>query len=98
MSDLISRQKAIERILATGYAYQIQENMVLLLRLLPTAEPDIIHCKDCAYCDSDVIDAPYGVTKKIWWCDRLYEGANENLIVEPDDFCSWAERREDATD
>jgi len=61
----------------------------------PTIEPDIIHCKDCAYCDSDVVDAPYGMTKKIFWCDRLYAGANENLVVDPDDFCSWAERRED---
>ena len=62
---------------------------------LPSAEPDIIRCKDCAYCDSDVVDAPYGMTNKVWWCDRLYAGANENLVVEPDDFCSWAERRED---
>lgn len=62
---------------------------------VPSAQPDIIRCKDCAYCDSDDVDAPYGMTKKIFWCDRLYAGANENLIVEPDDFCSWAERRED---
>jgi hypothetical protein len=60
----------------------------------PTVEPDIIRCKDCAYCDSDVVDVPYGMTKKVWWCDRLYAGANENLVVNPDDFCSWAERRE----
>lgn len=60
----------------------------------PTVQPDIIRCKDCAYCDSDVVDSPYGMTDKVWWCDRLYAGANENLIVEPDDFCSWAERRE----
>ena len=65
------------------------------IKSLPPAQPDIIYCKDCAYCDSDVVDAPYGMTKKIFWCDRLYAGANENLIVEPDDFCSWAERRED---
>ena len=62
---------------------------------LPSIQPDIIRCKDCAYCDSDVVDAPYGMTKKIFWCDRLYAGANENLVVNPDDFCSWAERRED---
>ena len=61
-------------------------------------QPDIIRCKDCAYCDSDVVDVPYGMTKKVWWCDRLYAGANENLIVEPDNFCSWAERREDEAD
>ena len=64
-----------------------------LISILPSIQPDIIRCKDCAYCDSDVVDAPYGMTKKIFWCDRLYAGANENLIVEPDDFCSWAEKR-----
>ena len=68
------------------------------LTMLPSAQPDIIRCKDCTYCNSDVVDAPYGMTKKVWWCDRLYAGANENLIIEPDDFCSWAERREDETD
>ena len=65
---------------------------------VPPIQTDIIRCKDCAYCDSDVVDAPYGMTKKIFWCDRLYAGTNENLVVDPDDFCSWAERREDAID
>lgn len=60
---------------------------------VPPIQTDIIRCKACAYCDSDVVDAPYGMTKKIFWCDRLYAGENENLIVEPDDFCSFAERR-----
>lgn len=60
-----------------------------------SAQPDIIHCKDCAYCDWDVIDVPYGITEKIWWCNKLCAETNENLIVEPDDFCSWAERREE---
>ena len=64
-----------------------------LISILPPAQPDIIRCKDCDYCDSDVVDVPYGLTKKVWWCDRLYAGANENLIVEPDDFCFKAERR-----
>lgn len=62
---------------------------------LPPIQPKIIRCKDCAYCDSDVVNAPYGLTKKIWWCDRLYEEANENLMVEPDDFCSFAKRRDE---
>ena len=91
MDDLISRTQAIY--VASGYCHPA--NIATELAKLPTVSPDIIHCKNCAYCDSDVIDAPYGMTKKVWWCDRLYAGANENLIIEPDDFCSWAERRED---
>lgn len=63
------------------------------MRVIAT-QPNIIRCKDCAYCDSDVVDSPYGMTNKVWWCDRLYEGANENLMVEPDGYCSFAERRE----
>ena len=68
-------------------------HFLTILMGLPSIQPDIIRCKDCAYCDSDVIDAPYGMTKKVWWCNRLYAGANENLTVEPDDFCSWAKRK-----
>ena len=83
--------------LAVGIVSCLEHDANLLKAIdeLPSAEPDIIRCKDCAYCDSDVVDAPYGMTNKVWWCDRLYAGANENLVVEPDDFCSWAERRED---
>ena len=101
MDKLISLQQAIDTIekhlkwtTIPDYYPGIFEAVRGWLNGLPSAQPDIIHCKDCAYCDSDVVDAPYGMTKKIFWCDRLYAGANENLIVEPDDFCSWAERRE----
>ena len=78
-----------------GSCLKHDANLLKAIDELPSAQPDVIRCKDCAYCDSDVADAPYGMTKKIFWCDRLYAGANENLIVEPDNFCSWAERRED---
>jgi hypothetical protein len=102
-SDLISRTQAIDEIhedaewlASQGSDWQVErmERDKSILMSLPSAQPEIIHCKDCAYCDSDVVDAPYGMTKKIFWCDRLYAGANENLVVDPDDFCSWAERRE----
>lgn len=100
--DCISRQQAIDALRGYLVERRCPDDGTLTCRLieneainkLPSAQPDIIRCKDCAYCDSDVVDAPYGMTKKIFWCDRLYAGANENLIVEPDDFCSWAERRE----
>lgn len=38
MSDLISRDEAIERVLGTGYADQIKDNMIFILRRLPTIE------------------------------------------------------------
>ena len=96
---LIDADAAIESLTEYGNGravYISVEEAVRRIEQLPSAQSDVIRCKDCAYCDSDVVDAPYGMTKKIFWCDRLYAGANENLIVEPDNFCSWAERREDA--
>ncbi len=48
-NDCISRQAAIDRILATGYADQIKDNLLLILRLLPPAQPEIIRCKDCKH-------------------------------------------------
>ena len=38
MSDLIDRQAAIDRINGTGYADQIKSNLILILRMLPSAE------------------------------------------------------------
>lgn len=102
MDKLISQQAAIDALEAVktvkaenGELYIAKINAQMKLETLPSIQSDIIRCKDCAYCDSDVVDAPYGMTEKIFWCDRLYAGTNENLIVEPDDFCSWAERRTD---
>ena len=54
---------------------------------------EIIHCKDCVYHGWNIVDAPYGMTEMIHWCDRFYTGENENLEVEPTDFCKWAERK-----
>ena len=62
MSDLISRQAAIDAVkeayendeMFDGYEYRLQE--------LPSAQPEIIRCKDCKHWDGvdtcDVIDAP----------------------------------------
>lgn len=58
-------------------------------------QPEIIKCKDCAYYDWDCVDAPYGMTKMICWCDLHYDAGNENLVVNPDDYCKWAERKTD---
>ena len=37
MNDLISRRAAIDRINGTAYAEQIKENMIFILRMLPSA-------------------------------------------------------------
>lgn len=49
MDDLISRQAAIDRINGTGYADQIKNNLILILRMLPpAAQPDFD-----AYCEKN---------------------------------------------
>ena len=55
-----------------------------LMKEAPSAQPEIIRCKDCKHY------TPIKRTDR-WWC-RCEEGlwsSNE------DDFCSYAERRED---
>ena len=70
MSDLISRQAAIDvlrnRWLKTrnyeGIGEDIAEECEIYLKTLPSAQPEIIRCKDCKHWDGvdtcDVIDAP----------------------------------------
>ena len=49
MSDLISRQKAVK---ALGDAhFQNYGNAIMIIQDLPSAEPEIIRCKDCRYYD-----------------------------------------------
>jgi len=70
MSDMIYRQAAIEvlrnRWLKTrnyeGIGEDIAEECEIYLKTLPSAQPEIIRCKDCKHWDGvdtcDVIDAP----------------------------------------
>ena len=57
MSDLIERQVAID---ALDCINGVEE----VLRSLPSAQPEIIHCKDCKH---------FGVDryKKLTWCYRI---------------------------
>lgn len=59
---------------------------------MPTIEPEIIRCKDCKYY---VIHTLFG--RSHGWCERLCDEFDKSLArgVEPDDYCSRAERREE---
>ena len=78
MDDLISRQAAIDRIQGTGYADAIKNNLMLILRLLPLAQPEIIRCRNCKFASGD---------------SRICMQFGHSPIGELD-FCSFAERRE----
>ena len=57
---------------------------------------EVVRCKDCYYCATE---KSFG--KEYLYCDAFYEHAEGDLIgaslmVEPNHFCAWGERREDA--
>lgn len=90
-NDLISRQAAINAILGMflNIAYSeknIAWSMALdKIRQLPTAEPEIIRCKDCnhyQFADNRAFGTPVKMCEWFGFED-----------VDDDDFCSRAERR-----
>ena len=88
MSDLISRQAAIEGkiCIRRSNGVEIYDDYVVpvkYLEQLPPAQPEIIRCKDCKY-------AEYIDDVKTFWCTECGQGRT----VAPNDFCSYAERRE----
>jgi len=87
MSDLISRQAAIEALKEKVFSNLTDEfyGAMQVLDELPSAQPEIIRCKDCKW---------YGRVDK----RRFYRGMDclqkhIDTIVPDRDFCSKAERR-----
>ena len=77
MSDTISRQAAIDAFGLSEKA-EIQD----VLEGLPSAQPEIIRCKDCKF---------IRLTGNVWKCqNRLVM-----MLCEPNDYCSRAERKEE---
>lgn len=76
-----------------------REDVANLIRNAPTVDAvEVVRCKDCYYCATE---KSFG--KEYLYCDAFYEHADGDLIgaslmVEPNHFCSWGERREDEID
>lgn len=83
MSDLISRELVINTIMGEPPEPHYPHWYVDKIRALPTAESEIIQCKDC----NKFI--PHTHAKSIGWCNYY------NTVRESYDFCSRAERRND---
>ena len=83
MDDLISRQAAIDAV-QNRHMMLNKEKVLLIndLEKLPSAQPEIVRCKDCKY-------AEYIDDVKTLWCTECGQGRT----VAPNDFCSYAERR-----
>ena len=85
MDDLISRQAAIDceyqvKII-NDIEYVMLSEVQMKMRKLPSAQPEIIRCRDCKYNDMPSTAGNAG-------CTLLYGMTNQN------GFCSLAERRE----
>ena len=80
--DLISRQAAIEDVKSweavDGREKHLQKNVIEWLKEFPSAQPDIIRCRECKFASGD---------------SRICMKFDHSPIGELD-FCSFAERRE----
>ena len=83
MDDLISKQAAIDAIERNAYRHTYIDQIVGIINELPSAQPEIIRCKDC----------------KWWSNDDYRECSSPNYddgYVTPAGFyCGYAERREE---
>ena len=89
MNDLISRQAAIDAVYGAFRVKDVDDFVdyrdiaVETIKVLPSAQPEIIYCKDCKW--SDWYDAADGHR----YCYCMETGAAGRTV---DDFCSYAER------
>lgn len=82
MSDSISRE-AVLKLFATHDGKYLYE----AIRDMPAEQPEIIRCKECKYYEWTSNRVP---DEQTWFCH------NWNAETGKDDFCSRAERRQDA--
>ena len=86
-ADTISRQDAIDEI-REWKSRMTTDGMIDRIKALPSAQPEIIRCKDCKW-----------HKKEIGWNRIEYMVCDKSVINKPirndDDFCSRAERRTD---
>lgn len=57
---------------------------------LPSAQPELIRCKDCKYYYAEPSDPDWGRCN----CSAWYDGDGGDQLVSPTDYCSFAERKE----
>ena len=100
MGDLISRQEAIDAIRASTKKYRgfmememyTDDDAVEAIINLPSAQPEIIRCKDCEnWIPGYITDNDDFIPPK---CGKYQQMVGHNS----DDYCSLAERRTDEGD
>lgn len=103
MDDTISRKAAIDALRdefkrTPTTAIRAME----ALNSLPSAQPEIIYCKDCKHFVREDYDeyTPNGFYNTYFsaFCDKHWDKEQgEYIDVKMDDYCSFAERRTDET-
>ena len=92
MDDCISRRAAIDAIRNT-FVGAIADTIEIRLNDLPSAEPEIIRCKDCKHFEYDHIENVNGIPLIVAheicmrWCDGTKTSENG--------YCFLAERKEE---
>ena len=92
MRKLIDLDTAIDAVVKESqvdgaYGYMDTKSIVDLLNDLPSAQPEIVRCKDCKH-------------RASYWgnCRLLEEKYHQSVLVDGNSFCSMAERRTDESD
>lgn len=95
MKDLIERQAAIDAMAELQGRASTKAELKGIskawkwIKKLPSAQPDIIHCKDCKHWRDGI---------GFYYCDKLYGMGVLNMydyMKTEDEYCSMAERRTD---
>ena len=92
MADLISRQAAIRWVKTECNPYgkptldfETGKKVIEHLKQMPSAQPEIIHCRDCKHWKTD-----HPTANGYHCCHRIHNA----FPMREDDFCSRAEKRE----
>ena len=51
----------------------------------------LVRCKDCQYCVN-----PFLFGKQYYQCEKRFESYGIDIFVEPDDYCSYGERKNES--
>lgn len=99
MDELISKAKVLKLI---RNSMPEETTGALLYESVKLMEPEqeIVRCRNCKHCINDGFDVytPYGFydTYDDFFCDKHFDkDKGEYLSVNIDDYCSFAERKED---
>ena len=97
MDDMISRRAAIRWVKTESNPYgkptldyESGKKVIEHLEAMPSAQPEIVRCKECKWYELP----SHKITEN---CVKWMKSNGILLPIKPNDYCSYAERRTDAT-